>query len=578
VILHHRRKSSSWLLVFSLPAALLLSGVAQAATYYVSPNGNDANSGLDAGSPWQTLSKVNSTTFEPGSEILFQRGGEWRERLVASSSGAAGQPIIYDAYGSGAKPRFWGSDVLNKPDFQPVAGSSSTFSLSTASPINSVLIDHRFSRSAQLLTNSVDSLTNINFVKANPNSWFHDGSRLYLNTGGINPSSDARTYTASVREDVVHSNAKDHLVFRNLIGDETARYNGGYAFRIEGSNNVQIEASEAYRAGKHHFGVINSTNFVGRNLHASEAMPDQGYGGASPYVSFSDHRRSGDTSAWIDIVAESSYWGYAGFVTHGTGMGEVLVKNMIIRGGAGMHVQTEGVNEKVRIEGGQVDNGPVLIGSNVTIDGLTITGMLGAIDITGDNNVIQNSRIVGRLPNYLEGRKAAITDGGHNNTIRYNTISLADDFSGYGAAIGILNADGDTEIYGNAFTDPHSILLYGGNAPIDSHGNLYAPESLFGIFRDLDHLDYYHLAQWQAMGFDLNSVFGTVSPDAPPGYFGETGIPEPSSAVLALAGSVLLSLRRRSRYIPSASQEPVYGQRALPRASGNLHHAENPRR
>src|SRR5947207_8890637 len=70
---------------------------ASAATYYVSSSGNDANSGLDAASPWQTVAKVNSTIFAPGSQILFERGDQWRESLMASSSGTAEQPITFDA-------------------------------------------------------------------------------------------------------------------------------------------------------------------------------------------------------------------------------------------------------------------------------------------------------------------------------------------------------------------------------------------------------------------------------------------------------------------------------------------------
>ena len=50
-----------------------------ATTYYVSPSGNDNNSGTSTGAPWKTLAKVNNTNFSPGDKILFQRGGEWRE-------------------------------------------------------------------------------------------------------------------------------------------------------------------------------------------------------------------------------------------------------------------------------------------------------------------------------------------------------------------------------------------------------------------------------------------------------------------------------------------------------------------
>jgi hypothetical protein len=35
---------------------------------------------------------------------LFRRGDVWNESLIPASSGSSGNPITFDAYGSGAKP------------------------------------------------------------------------------------------------------------------------------------------------------------------------------------------------------------------------------------------------------------------------------------------------------------------------------------------------------------------------------------------------------------------------------------------------------------------------------------------
>lgn len=45
-------------------------------TYYISSSGSDKNTGLTTSKPWKTISKVNSTSFKPGSCILFE-GGKW---------------------------------------------------------------------------------------------------------------------------------------------------------------------------------------------------------------------------------------------------------------------------------------------------------------------------------------------------------------------------------------------------------------------------------------------------------------------------------------------------------------------
>jgi hypothetical protein len=80
-----------------------------ATTYYIDNNvGNDLNSGLSAGSPWQTLTKVNSFLFSPNDSVLFIRNGVWRGQLIPKSGSIAGY-ITYSDYGTSAKPLLLGS-------------------------------------------------------------------------------------------------------------------------------------------------------------------------------------------------------------------------------------------------------------------------------------------------------------------------------------------------------------------------------------------------------------------------------------------------------------------------------------
>lgn len=81
--------------------------------YYVdSVGGNDSNDGTSESSPWRTIAKVNAGSFAPGDHILFKRGDVWRELLAISSSGQEGNPIVIDAYGSGAAPIVSGADFV----------------------------------------------------------------------------------------------------------------------------------------------------------------------------------------------------------------------------------------------------------------------------------------------------------------------------------------------------------------------------------------------------------------------------------------------------------------------------------
>ncbi|WP_457971883.1 hypothetical protein [Arthrobacter sp. D1-17] len=72
--------------------------------YYISALGSDSNSGTSPDSPWQSLTKVNTTTFNPGDSISFRRGDEWAGNVVLDESGTADSTIRLNSYGSGNLP------------------------------------------------------------------------------------------------------------------------------------------------------------------------------------------------------------------------------------------------------------------------------------------------------------------------------------------------------------------------------------------------------------------------------------------------------------------------------------------
>lgn len=76
--------------------------------YFVKNGGNNALAGTSDATAWATIAKVNGFTFNPGDTIQFKKGSTWNlatdAALSASSSGTAGNPITYTAYGSGALP------------------------------------------------------------------------------------------------------------------------------------------------------------------------------------------------------------------------------------------------------------------------------------------------------------------------------------------------------------------------------------------------------------------------------------------------------------------------------------------
>ncbi|KJK33441.1 hypothetical protein UK23_46065 [Lentzea aerocolonigenes] len=78
--------------------------------YYVdATGGNDSASGLDSAHAWRSLARVNSTTFQPGDQILLRAGSRWTGQLWPKGSGTAAMPITIGGYGTGTAPRIDGA-------------------------------------------------------------------------------------------------------------------------------------------------------------------------------------------------------------------------------------------------------------------------------------------------------------------------------------------------------------------------------------------------------------------------------------------------------------------------------------
>ncbi|MGN1444513.1 MAG: leucine-rich repeat protein, partial [Acutalibacteraceae bacterium] len=72
--------------------------------YYVSQtNGDDGNDGKSPSSAWKTLKKVAQYSFSDGDAVLFERGGIYRGHYFTNQS------LLFGSYGSGSKPRLYGS-------------------------------------------------------------------------------------------------------------------------------------------------------------------------------------------------------------------------------------------------------------------------------------------------------------------------------------------------------------------------------------------------------------------------------------------------------------------------------------
>lgn len=179
---------------------------AQAATYYVdAKSGSDSNIGTSPESAWKSIARVNQRQFEPGDSILFKRGGIWREQLDFPSSGAPGQPIVIDVYGSGATPVISGADVIAANAWGS-AGVNNEWKASVATEPNVVIFEGQKGNKQA----SEESLRE-------PLDWFwRDGTlTVYAagNPGQIYPRSGVE---AGARMSAINLTGRSYVAIRNI--------------------------------------------------------------------------------------------------------------------------------------------------------------------------------------------------------------------------------------------------------------------------------------------------------------------------------------------------------------------------
>lgn len=76
-------------------------------------SGNDGAAGTSPATAWQTLTKLNGQSLTSGDTVFFNRGDVFPGRLNLTRTGAAGNPVVYTTYGTGAKPIITGYITLS---------------------------------------------------------------------------------------------------------------------------------------------------------------------------------------------------------------------------------------------------------------------------------------------------------------------------------------------------------------------------------------------------------------------------------------------------------------------------------
>jgi hypothetical protein len=502
--------------------------------YYVSSStGSDGNPGTQA-SPFATIAKAVSMTLTAGDSVLFKRGDTWREVLNPLCSGAPGNPITFADYGGGAKPKFWGSNQIAVNDGQWVNQGGNVYTHSYSQQVNSVLANQSFL--IDIFNGGTGDGSVVRDPSNTPNCWKWSGGVLTISTSGANPNTNGVQYEVCVRDNVIcngnqlTSSFYSNLVFRNIVVDECGSNQNptlGYGVRIQGDGvntgiNVLVDGCEVYRYGRHGFAVIDGSNVTFNSCYCAYPMPNV-QTGQTAYVSFGNQGPNlSETSTYNNCIAEhqADTWNgrgdfeYEAFTDHGNSLKSVTLNNFqaIDSGGdgTGNNCTFDGASGAIiTVNGGVCYNAQVnTLGPNVTINGMNIMGPYASMDIAGSGNVIQNCLITGT--NSAAPYNSAVWIRGDNNIFRFNTVVTAAN-AGNGFTALCLASLGSTygtnaQVYGNILlANQLTINSFTGSNSLSAanvRNNIYNNGATF----QLNYGAVWNLAQWQAQGYDTNSI------------------------------------------------------------------------
>lgn len=453
-----------------LTILLFISFTSKATNYYIDNSGSDLNNGLSPGTAWQTVAKVNASTFLPDDSILFFRNGTWIERLVLQSSGTAGHPIIVAAYGAGNKPLITG--LQTQGGFTNVGNVWTATASSAAKQLNTVLVNGLLRPKARTPNTGWSTfssyVSNTQITTALPptpdytgsdlvvrtSHWVIDKSLITSQSGGVLNFYPGLTYTPSLGGNgyFIQNTASDLDVVGEWAFDSTSKVLKVYATT---SPTVQISTLDTlvWLRGKSYI-TFSGLSFQGANKSAFQLDTASHITIYNCLINYSGSLAvSGLKSPYVSIVKDT---------IQNTFSGAIYLRQV------DPYTPTVNVCDNAVIDSNYIKNTAVFPGM-----GLNSNGRYEAINVIGLSPHIANNKI--DSTGYM-----AIVWAGQNAIIRKNYITnfcfVKDDGGGIYTVIGAYLP----LTYNDGGIVDSNIVINGVGASAGTSTTSYAP----GIYLD----------------------------------------------------------------------------------------------
>jgi len=407
----------------ALILALLLSylfplqDMSLGATYYVdATNGNDDNIGLSLGNAWKTIAKVNSRTFYSGDSVLFKRGKVWNEQLIIPSSGKAGAPITFAAYGTGEKPVINGGNVISRW----TQYNGNIWQLKLTMKPKQVFFDEV----KGVRKSSIDNIES-------SYEWYQESNTVYIySTFDPHIAYAHPGVVTSRRRACIMSDEKNYIVLENI---ECKYSNNNGLFFYKSNNNIirNVVVSFCHQNGiefacdcsenlvenciTHHNGNLNSHGeSLGGGIVAHTGANNNIISNCTSYSNAEDGFVLGGNSAatWVGInnIVEdcNAYDNYESGIDIKNG--PQIIRRNIFHNNTGVNGEGHGILISFDADSMAINNNDVYFNAK---DGIKFLAR-------GNSHVLYNNRIHSNRDNGIDIE--GLSGGGHSITIRYNLI------------------------------------------------------------------------------------------------------------------------------------------------------------